>query len=75
MHYPVRVEERERTGELLCEGADLVLREAWSAVDDNVEKRQRLGCTVATLSSPAAPRHVGTGRQQTCVVVLDPSPY
>lgn len=60
MHYPVCVEERESTGELLCEGANLVLREAWSAVNDNVEKRRGLGYAVATFSS----RHDGEGMSE-----------
>jgi hypothetical protein len=33
VHHPVRVDERESTGELLCEGTNLALPEASSAVN------------------------------------------
>jgi hypothetical protein len=45
----MRVDERESTSELLCEGTNIALRESPSAVNDPVEKRIGLGCIVAML--------------------------
>ena len=36
VHHPVRVNERESTGELLCERTNLALPEASSAVNEKV---------------------------------------
>jgi len=66
VHHPVRVHERESTGELLCEGANIALRES-SSIDDPVEKRLGLRYIVATPSSPA----LCFGRESIMILGLD----
>lgn len=62
VHHPVRVDERESPGELLCEGAKLVLSEALAfAFNEKLEERLG-GCAVATFSTPLYTGHVGRFR-------------
>ena len=62
VHHPVRVNERESTGELLCERTNLALPEASSAVNEKVQETHGLEY-IASLCGPAfcsGPRaHVG----------------
>jgi hypothetical protein len=58
VHHPVRVDKRESPGELLCEGANLVLSEALAfAFNEKIEESVGLGCAVATFSTPLCRGH------------------